>query len=522
MDSFDYCIVGSGAAGTHAAWGLRGCKVLLLDCGQSPRPWVNQPLADVRLKNGHVIPETIGENFESLINLTDPYLSPKLKAPFSNYVVSRPDNTPANPMAFLSSYAEGGLANSWGGGVYRFDDLELKDFPYRAAELKTYYDLLSNLVGIQGVEDDLQEVFGKEPELMEPLPATRLGQYLFDKYRRKRSRLIKKGVRIGYPRLALLTKEHNGRLPYGFFEDDFFAPRLQGLYSPAYTLQSMRNLPNFHYEPGFLVESYHKSSDGMITVLAKKIQNTKYFEFKCRKLLLGAGALNTTKIVLRSNNDYETKAPLLENSVSFIPTFNPRFLGSPLESKARIGGEAVISIKSSDQRDIFVAFYGLRGPLKADLWGDLPLSSSGRVWAMRNLLQSLAVLQVFHEGKVSKANFAKLSKEGRIEIEYSDPYFDLKIEKIACQVAFSLGFFTSRRLIKRPPPGSSIHYAGCLPMTNTENQKYRTDHLGELSINPDVHIIDSSAFPSLPSKNLTFTIMAHALRIGTLLKEEAS
>ena len=79
-------------------------------------------------------------------------------------------------------------------------------------------------------------------------------------------------------------------------------------------------------------------------------------------------------------------------------------------------------------------------------------------------------------------------------------------------------YFASKRLCKIPPPGSSIHYAGTLPMRSNPQNKYETDPNGLLHGTKGIYVVDGGNFPALPSKNHTFTIMANAMRIGTLAK----
>jgi choline dehydrogenase-like flavoprotein len=67
------------------------------------------------------------------------------------------------------------------------------------------------------------------------------------------------------------------------------------------------------------------------------------------------------------------------------------------------------------------------------------------------------------------------------------------------------------------PKGASVHYSGTLPMTGTAQDSFTCDTLGRLRGMANVIIADGAAFPALPAKNLTFTLMANATRLATLL-----
>jgi choline dehydrogenase-like flavoprotein len=57
--------------------------------------------------------------------------------------------------------------------------------------------------------------------------------------------------------------------------------------------------------------------------------------------------------------------------------------------------------------------------------------------------------------------------------------------------------------------GSSVHYAGTLPFSDTE-KPYHLDHTGKLHGTRNVYVADSSGFQFLPARGLTFTILANA------------
>jgi hypothetical protein len=59
-------------------------------------------------------------------------------------------------------------------------------------------------------------------------------------------------------------------------------------------------------------------------------------------------------------------------------------------------------------------------------------------------------------------------------------------------------------------------------MRERPEQRYETNRNGLLTGSKAVHVGDAATFPRLPAKNLTFTIMANALRIGRAVRAELS
>jgi len=79
-----------------------------------------------------------------------------------------------------------------------------------------------------------------------------------------------------------------------------------------------------------------------------------------------------------------------------------------------------------------------------------------------------------------------------------------------------LGCICVRRV--RPGHAASAHYAGTLPMT-TAQRELTTEPNGRLRGTRAVYVADGAVFPRLPSKGLTFTMMANADRVGTHLRQ---
>ena len=63
------------------------------------------------------------------------------------------------------------------------------------------------------------------------------------------------------------------------------------------------------------------------------------------------------------------------------------------------------------------------------------------------------------------------------------------------------------------PMGASVHYAGTIPMSKT-NATLTTSEYCQSHDFDNLYIVDGTTFPFLPSKNITFTLMANAIRVA--------
>ena len=264
----DLIIVGSGPAGTWAAWQAvrRGLKPLILDAGMLPGP--EAPLRDnyydLRRQDPDQASYLLGAGFESLRNLHQPYASPKVKAPRFRYVTARSQElgpTVDEGFRATQSFARGGLAEAWGASVQRFDDEDLRAFPFKARDLDPYYEALTREIGVSGAQDDLSAASGWQEGLQPPLEPDRLAAALLAGYGARRAAFQRRGIRVGRPQMALLSEKLGPREACAYDNLAFWQPGLPAIYSPSMTLESLQRRSQVHYQGGWLVERF-KQQDG--------------------------------------------------------------------------------------------------------------------------------------------------------------------------------------------------------------------------------------------------------------------
>lgn len=522
MGLFDAIIVGSGPAGTFGAYQLRGRDILVLDVGYRPPGTLplEGNLYNLRRSREDLFAELIGEQFEALHNVYHRPVSLKLKAPFTSYVIQNWERfCPISSSNFdaVVSFAQGGLANAWGAGVFRFDSRDLSKFPITVDELAPFYDELTAHIGISGDNDDLAQYFGAEPNLLPPIRISALASSLLEQYCRQREFFKQQRIALGLARLAVLTRPHNGRSPYTYDNLEFFRPYNPAIYNPIFTMDELVRKGLVRLSTGYVVVRY-RELESHVEVCARNLKTEAMETFCAKHLLIAAGTLSTSKIVLESNAEHGVRLPILDNPMACMPLLRLSRIGAALDVNDSSLAQLNVVCEDDATGDLLQgSIYGATGPLRSDVLFDLPLAISANMACMKYVAPAMALLMLFFSGESDERNYLRLKPGGELEVSYEWDS-SRKVEKKLIRAFRKLGCISASSLIQYPRMGSSLHYAGTLPMKEAPGP-YETDRYGRLFGTRRVYICDGACFTALPAKNLTFTIMANAMRIARRIGE---
>jgi choline dehydrogenase-like flavoprotein len=518
----DYLIIGSGPAGTAAAYALRNTNCVVADPGFRPEreSSLRGDLFELRRSREDLFEDLIGANFEALHNIHNPPMSLKLKAPGMRFIVrGQEELSPVEPGTFETtmSFAQGGLANAWGAGVYRFSEADLACFPIGLADLNPWYNEAAELMGIAGAHDDLAPWFGKLDEKL--LPPVRLSSFfgeMLSAYEKRREFANSRGIYLGRSRLAVLTQPYRGRPEYAYQNLDFFRAWDRAVYNPAFTLEELVSANAVRYERGCLAISW-KEHDSCIEVTAKRLSSGTIETFRTRHLIVAAGALNTARLALASAGGTARRLPVMDNPMSCIPLVRLARIGrarDPYDSA--IGQLNMIYAGPGAAETLQGTLYGTAGPLRSDVALQFPLSLRANLACARYLTPAVGFLMLFYPDSPSNANYLQLKDSGMLRIVHQQPERG-RVERELIRVFRKLGYLSSLRICQFPRMGAGLHYAGCLPMKANPGP-FETGPDGRLYGTRRVFVVDGAVFPRLPAKNLTFTIMANAMRVANSLR----
>ena len=512
-------IVGSGPTGVASALGFaeNGIVPLMLDVGHEPRH-MEPPEGSFYAykKRRDTFNLMIGENYEGLQNVIEKKTpSPKVSSPYMNFVIKDSDTlTPIieKGAPILQSFSMGGLANAWGAGLYRCVDDDLANLPLKESELSPYFDTLTKEIGISGDDDDLTQFFGSTKHILKPLKLSEKTENLYSKYKKKKNDLNARGIYVGRPRLGVLSEPYDGRAACDYSNLDMWVPHLPYIYSPAYTLQKLVKNKTVMYRKSIMVTSWTRENDHLI-VHGEDISDKSKIAFKCKRLVLAAGTVNSTKIVLNSKKDFNKKLRFIDKTLVQLPLISPSFIGRKFEEEtfALTNLNVVFDLKKFGVR-LQGSIIELSSPARSVFYEMFPFAARDNLAFIRFFLPAVLILFLYFPPTRENAGYLMLHTDNRLEIDSPPEKINKSILSEIVHAFIHMGVLAHSLLMK--PPTHALQYSGTLPMVEHPDQRYQCDKKGELFMEPGVHVVDGSLFSSLPSKNNSFTMMANAMRIA--------
>jgi choline dehydrogenase-like flavoprotein len=533
-DACDVIVVGSGASGVHAAVPLveAGLRVTMIDVGHEDLVYEQMiPAAsfdDVRRSDSHQHRYFLGDQLEG-VDLDGVGAGPQIVPPRAYVLQDSHRLGPKRATDFepLESFALGGLGRAWGAVAFPFNEAELTQCGLPNAELSHHYDTVARDIGVSGgADDDLRSLRGPLASLQAPLPLDHNAARLLDRYAVVRERSLRLGMHLGRSWLAALSSPLGGREPNPCLDMDFWANHGESVYRPNLTLARLRKCGNFTYRPRWLVSTFSESADGTVQLTAQHVDSREQQTLGARSLVLAAGSLGTTRIVLRSLGAYDQRVPFVCNAHTYIPCLHVRGFG--LAHASRCHSLAQLTLMHDPTKDgrhlVQAQMYSYRSLQLFRLFRQTPLAHREGLRILRALAPHLVIWVVQHEDVAGTGKFCVLRQgsaahQDVLEIGYADSPEALagreRTQANIVRFTKSLGCWPLQRV--QAVNGSSVHYGGQLPMTR-DDRPLTTEPSGHLRGTRLVYVADGASFAYLPAKGPTFTLMANARRVGEVVR----
>jgi choline dehydrogenase-like flavoprotein len=518
-DLADVVVVGSGCAGAMAAQTLveAGARTTLLCPGIGPRAGAQDipggDFLELRRSDGEQHRYLLGEAFEGI-----PWgrlgTGAQLTPPRKHLVREVETLLPSLSENFqgTESLAHGGLGGGWGLGCCVYSPLEIQAAGLEARTLSPSYQRVAQRVGISGENDDARAFTHVGLEGIQPaMRMDPVGQGLMARYARVRAKLNARGFHAGRTALALLTQPLGDRKAYAYRDLDFYSDAEGSAYRPWMTVDALTRHSNFQHERGWQVMRFEDGVDH-VTVHARHVETRELRVFKARALVMASGVLGTARVVLRSLGG-DARLPLLCNPYAYVACLQPALLGA--HSHAEGVGFSQLSLfhdEDGTQADVAMAsIYSYRSLMLFRLAKEVPLGLADAWKLLRFMMPALTIMGLHHPEDARHAGRLWLPADDVLRVDY--PTSTERAAFIAFRGAQfnsamrALGAWPLRKV--SPLRGASIHYAGTLPLEDTD-RPFTLHADGRLAGTRRVYVADASGFRFLPAKGPTLSLMAFA------------
>jgi choline dehydrogenase-like flavoprotein len=517
MSSFDVLIVGSGPAGISVAWPLvkAGFAVTMLEANNAELP--TPPLATSYTtwrNNPNRWRDVLGHDLKGLI--TDTNYSPKYSTPLGRAVIHYGSNFPPELLVENAVVARagtrGGLSSIWGGFCAAFDKTDMKGFPISYETLAPSYRAVTERIGLSGVMDDLSEFLGPDLPLQPPLPLNAPARHVLRNY----ERYIHREFALGQARNAVLTAPKSGRSACVQCGLCLYGCGHKSIYNSADEIPELLRFSNFTYVQNAKVSKLISiaNEEHKIQVIFNKTATT----VAARTLILAAGTLNTTALLLDYYGLYGKSVRLLSNPAAGMAFIVPKFICQ--DFSANSFGLGQLSYRLALDADHYATgvMYGA-DTLPLSLFASRMPFTKPVSWALSSALApAILMTTCYLSGDKSNMQLSLNPENGKqvLHIKGDTPFStnsELRSasQKLAGHMA-RLGAHLVPGSFTVSPPGSDGHLTGTVPIGGTGPLSCTTDC--ELTSGKGVYVVDGAWFPSLPPKHCTFTIMANAFRVG--------
>ena len=422
----------------------------------------------------------------------------------------------------VRTLARGGLSTVWGGSILPYRDCDISDWPINVEDLAPHYSAVLSFMCHSGRKDELSEIYPLYDERYEMLRLCTQAKSLLYDLEENRIALKGENFYFGSSRLAVgIGRPHHGSKDCVYCGMCLYGCPNWNIYSSAFTLDYLESDGKLSYHKGVLVDRIIEKN-GEIVIHGKRLDDSSKVEFRGSHVFLAAGPVSSTRILLESMEEFERPLVIKHSDHFQIPLIRYKKTGNvrteELNTLSQIFIELIdasisentIHMQVYAYNDLYLAMINrLLGPMAGPL--NRPVDEIvGRLLIIKGYLHSNIsshVLAHFDGG-----NRGKLVMEG-----YPSNRARKAVRKIARKIFRNRKYFRAvpmSFMVSLGEPGIGNHSGGSFPMRKRPG-KFETDYLGRPYGFKNLHVVDSTIFPSIPATTISLTVMANAHRIAS-------
>jgi choline dehydrogenase-like flavoprotein len=403
------------------------------------------------------------------------------------------------------SAALGGFSTVWGAQFMPFSRATFTRWPFGWEAIEPHYRAVLREVELAGEDDDYAEDFPLlDPRAPLP-PVSERTTAVLAHYQQHRDEIRSMGVVVGKARLAFTAGSCRRcglcmtGCPYSL------------IYSARHTIDRFVACGRVRYVPRILVTGVDEPTDGRPAIRGTDLATQRAIRLDADKIFVAAGGLGSTRIVLNSLSAPPAQLDLQESAQFLIPFVSRRATCDPRDRADFTLNQFNMLLKFDDEahNTSQIHCYPYNPAIAAALPAWLPArvtgAALGRITAALGYLPSWASPRMRVELRAQR--FETLPDIAVRTVANRHPAMLRSVLTRLTHLGPKLDLFPVLPMVRQSGAGKSYHFGSTFPHGR------RSDLLGRVGGMRDVHVIDGSVLPSVPSTTFTFTVMANAHRI---------
>ena len=526
-----FTIIGSGVAGVNSALTLlgKGYEVEMLDFGQLDNPPLDKSQTFKSIKDNSIVATGFfyGNDLSGIVGPSDndifKYPKRRLSISFHNLFDHEEDTKDFQP---IFSNCKGGLALAWGANSVEFNQDDMIGFGYNKKDLEVAYRKAYMRLHVSGptTDDELSDIINASIKFSSSQDICSSDK-IFQKSALAIYKLFpkNKNVLIGQSRLAIDNRQGSNQKCNNCGLCIWGCPT-NAIYSPVDTLRECQKYNTFKYKNNIKI-THFISNKGTITHLV----DSQKSHYKVDNLILAAGAINSAIILLKSFKENKIidknkikSVGLLDTEVVKIPYLSLSKLFTKFTSE-KIQFNGLLAMVKNEHVGFpewtQVELMSLGSLIYHPLLKKIALGVKNSIWVFNLLKNMTGVATIFIPDKHSDSNYIEIDFSGSVDkVRYSYSTTEEKeifknrvIRKLKRYMASTGSIMLSGQAIGAKD-GSGIHYAGTIPIRPTKTRGCVDSDCKSYDFS-NLHVVDGSVFPSLPSKSITLNIAANSIRV---------
>lgn len=418
-------------------------------------------------------------------------------------------------ISFDTSHAKGGLSNVWGATVGPPYSKDVADWPISFDELDGYVDRIFKIIGVTGSSDAIEFLYSSKYRGVELNYETPPTLDILNSAKEYQKKLIEREIYVGKSRLAIQADANEPNVCI-LCNKCMEGCSSNSIFSANHLMDKLLASPLFQYHQDCLVEKFLEDDDCVsLTILDVKTGITK--SKRANYLVLGAGCLDTTRIINASKDSNEGRYIIKDSQKYYFPVLTFK------SNKKNTG-------KSIELAHIYVQMIDYQGHIiQVQLYpgAKILIELFERLFGIKLSVILRGIFGAFIERFYIGMMYLHSDISGQIEMQFmKDKSVRLTgIENKDGNKVFNDGLWkmivNARYLRFLPIPffylkaklGHSQHFGSTLPM-KVDNSITGVDINCRVNGFLRVFVVDSSALPSIPGTPTTTLIMANSLRVS--------